>query len=91
MAVHPLIAAKKVCERRTWGVSNLEINKILYFAHMLFLGRHGLDSPLVEEMFQAWDYGPVLPSVYRGRICGNLNATCSSVPCFFCCFRKIRV
>jgi uncharacterized phage-associated protein len=65
MAVHPLIAAKKVCELRTWGVSNLEINKILYFAHMLFLGRHGLGSPLVDEMFQAWDYGPVLPSVYH--------------------------
>jgi uncharacterized phage-associated protein len=65
MAVHALMAAKKVCEVRNWDVSNLEINKILYLAHMMSLGRSNGANPLVSENFEAWDYGPVLPSVYH--------------------------
>lgn len=64
MAVHPLSAAKRVCELRAWSATNLEINKILYLAHMVYLGRNQ-GQPLVDENFQAWDYGPVLPSVYH--------------------------
>jgi uncharacterized phage-associated protein len=65
MAVHSLIAAKKVCQVRDWAVTNLEINKILYLGHMAMLGRSDGRSLLVIENFQAWDYGPVLPSVYH--------------------------
>jgi uncharacterized phage-associated protein len=63
MAIPPLIATKKVCQLRDWGVSNLEVNKTLYIAHMIFLGRY--NAPLVSQHFEAWDYGPVLPIVYR--------------------------
>src|ERR1700719_3154100 len=65
MPVHSLIAAKKVCQIRDWAVSNLEINKILYLGHMAMMGRSDGGSLLVIENFQAWDYGPVLPSVYH--------------------------
>ncbi|MDP6708427.1 MAG: DUF4065 domain-containing protein [Alphaproteobacteria bacterium] len=61
----PSEAAKKVCQLRNWRVSNLEIQKILYLAHMVYMGRYGEDQPLVAENFEAWDYGPVLPSVYH--------------------------
>jgi len=72
MPLHPLTAAKKVCEARGWSVTNLEINKILYLAHMMLLGRSGGATPLVSEHFQAWDYGPVLPTVYhRAKAFGN--------------------
>ncbi len=72
MAIYSLIAAKKVCQTRDWAVTNLEINKILYLAHMAMLGRSDGTSPLVTENFQAWDYGPVLPSVYhRTKAFGN--------------------
>lgn len=64
MALNPLVAAKRVCELRDWSASNLEINKILYLAQMVFLGRNNGREPLVSENFEAWDYGPVLPSVY---------------------------
>ena len=64
MALNPLVAAKRVCELRDWSASNLEINKILYLAQMVFLGRNNGTRPLVSENFEAWDYGPVLPSVY---------------------------
>lgn len=70
MAVSSVLAARKVCELAGWTLSNLSLQKILYFAHMLHLGRHG--EPLVGESFEAWDYGPVLPSVYhRAKVFGS--------------------
>jgi uncharacterized phage-associated protein len=65
MTTHPLSAAKHICELRDWTATNLEINKILYIAQMLHLGRTNGASPLLSESFEAWDYGPVLPTVYH--------------------------
>jgi uncharacterized phage-associated protein len=56
-------AAKRLAERSGWTLSNLELQKLLYLAHMHFLGRHG--EPLVEGSFEAWDYGPVHPLLYH--------------------------
>lgn len=44
-------------------LTNLALQKLLYFAHALFLMRHKL--PLVSGYFEAWKYGPVHPIVYR--------------------------
>jgi len=63
MTVSALSAARTLCELRGWQVSNLELQKILYLAHMFFLGEQG--EPLVHEDFQAWEYGPVIPEVYQ--------------------------
>ena len=63
MAVHALSAARSLCELRDWTISNLALQKILYIAHMFHLGRTG--APLISEQFEAWDYGPVVPEVYR--------------------------
>ena len=72
MSVHSFVAAERVCQLRESGVSNLPLNKILYFAQMVRLGRTDGLKPLVSESFQAWDYGPVLPSIYRrARIYGS--------------------
>lgn len=64
MAIPAASAARTLCELRDWNLSNLELQKILFIAHMFHLGTHG-GEPLVNESFEAWDYGPVLPSVYR--------------------------
>ena len=56
-------AAYTACASSGWQLTNLELQKLLYIAHMTYLGRHG--RPLVAETFEAWDYGPVLPSLYR--------------------------
>lgn len=51
-------------------ISNLVLQKLLYFAHGHFLIRSG--SPLVSGAFEAWTYGPVHPAVYREFKCqGN--------------------
>lgn len=41
----------------------LKLQKLLYFAqgwHLVLAGH-----PLIDELFEAWDYGPVLPSIYH--------------------------
>ena len=63
MSVTSFQAAKKICEISNWKLSNLSLQKILYFSHMIYMGKTG--NPLITEHFQAWRHGPVLPSVYN--------------------------
>ena len=44
-------------------ISNLALQKLLYFAHGIYLTK--TKRPLVSGYFEAWQYGPVHPSVYR--------------------------
>jgi uncharacterized phage-associated protein len=51
------------CEQRGRSVTNLALQKIVYFCHvwsLILLGR-----PLVRHSFEAWEFGPVLPYLYR--------------------------
>lgn len=45
------------------SVTNLKLQKLLYFAHGLMLAKNG--RPLINEAFQAWKYGPVAESLYH--------------------------
>lgn len=64
MAVPALSAAKTICSLRDWSVSNLEVQKILYLAHMYHMGVYN-GAPLIYEPFEAWNYGPVVPELYQ--------------------------
>lgn len=44
-------------------VSNLVLQKLLYFAHGHYLIRH--KNPLVQGAFEAWTHGPVHSAVYQ--------------------------
>jgi uncharacterized phage-associated protein len=44
-------------------VTNLSINKILYFVHGHFLAHFSF--PLIREPVEAWEFGPVFPEIYR--------------------------
>jgi len=63
MAIPSLEAAKQMCELSNWALTHLQLQKLLYLAHMVHLGRTG--EPLVDEDFEAWMYGPVIPSLYK--------------------------
>ena len=64
MPISALSAATTACETANWRLSNLELQKLLYLSQRTFIGRnHG--TPLLEETFEAWDYGPVVPELYR--------------------------
>ena len=45
------------------GITNLKLQKILYFAQAYYLAKLG--RPLFAEKIEAWAYGPVIPEVYR--------------------------
>lgn len=45
-------------------VSNLQLQKILYFAQRDYIRTHD-GNILFDDSFEAWQYGPVVPSVYR--------------------------
>lgn len=44
-------------------LTNMSLNKIAYFAHAASLAHYG--RPLVDSPFEAWQYGPVHPQLYR--------------------------
>ncbi|MBB4842494.1 putative phage-associated protein [Paucibacter oligotrophus] len=45
------------------SLTPMQLLKLVYIAHGYMLGQHG--RPLLDEPVQAWQYGPVVPSVYR--------------------------
>lgn len=69
MAVNVLQAAKYLGQQTGWKLTRLEMQKMIYLAHMLHIGRN--NSPLVEGDFEAWKYGPVHPDLYRETIKNN--------------------
>jgi uncharacterized phage-associated protein len=64
MPLTAIQAARKVCEHGSWKITNLGLQKILYLAQMIFMGENN-GARLVDADFEAWDYGPVVPEVYR--------------------------
>lgn len=44
-------------------VSNLKLQKLLYFVQAFFLITKG--KPCFRDKIEAWDFGPVIPEVYR--------------------------
>lgn len=63
MTVRVNDAACYLCDRSSWQLSNLKLQKMLYMADMNFVGQNRMR--MLDEDFEAWDYGPVLPSLYR--------------------------
>ena len=47
---------------KDYGISNLKLQKILYFVQAYFLIETG--SPCFKEKIEAWDFGPVVPKAY---------------------------
>lgn len=45
------------------SVSNLKVQKLLYYAQGHYLGKYG--RPLFNDKIEAWAHGPVVPAVYR--------------------------
>jgi uncharacterized phage-associated protein len=64
-AYDPRVVANAIVRRAMnegLEVTHIALQKLLYFAHGMFLLRHR--RPLVSGYFEAWTYGPVHPAVY---------------------------
>jgi uncharacterized phage-associated protein len=61
----PLIAYAFVKKGLDTGkpVTQMKLQKMAYFAHGYHLARYG--EPLIKEDFEAWQFGPVAPSIYN--------------------------
>jgi uncharacterized phage-associated protein len=71
MPVSPFAATRRICKRGNWNVTNLALQKILYLAHMVHMGRND-GARLIDSQFEAWDYGPVQPNIYhKVKFAGN--------------------
>ena len=44
------------------AVTPMKLQKLLFFCHADYLTSY--DQPLLQQEFEAWDYGPVIPSLY---------------------------
>ena len=50
-------------------LTNLKLQKMLYFAQVEYLREHG--ETLFDDPIEAWQYGPVVPTVYDWlKFCG---------------------
>jgi uncharacterized phage-associated protein len=59
------------CDAQGRSVTNLALQKIVYFCHVWSLIELG--RPLVRHKFEAWEFGPVLP--YLDREFRNFDRT----------------
>ena len=66
MPLSPLTVANyflSVGNRESVPITPLKLQKLVYFAHGWYMGFTG--EPLVNEKIQAWEFGPVIPSLYH--------------------------
>lgn len=60
------------CDEQNRSISNLKLQKILYFVQAEFLVSR--NQPCFVEDIVAWDFGPVVPEVYQQyKIFGSNN------------------
>lgn len=62
--VAPSIVAKQILWlRRDLDTTPMHVLKLVYLCHGWMLGIHG--ASLINEPVEAWQYGPVVPSLYH--------------------------
>ena len=58
------------CKRNGYAISNLKLQKLLYFVQAQFLVQ--LNIRAFDSRIEAWDFGPVVPEAYQYfKIWGN--------------------
>ncbi len=63
MPQRSFMAAKTVASLCHFDVTNLKLQKLLYLAHMMYLGTY--HKRLIDGHFEAWNLGPVEPDIYH--------------------------
>lgn len=58
-----LYKAQEATEEDQELISNLKLQKLVYYAQGLFMAAYG--KPLFSDKIKAWTYGPVVPELYH--------------------------
>ena len=67
------------CNQNHIGISNLKLQKVLYFIQAEFLVSNSGEDACFNDRIEAWDFGPVVPSVYRHyKLYGSANIPATS-------------
>lgn len=53
------------CDEKDYNLSNLKLQKILYFIQAYFVCSTKEKKPCFSEKIEAWDFGPVVPVAYH--------------------------
>ncbi|MCY4039558.1 MAG: DUF4065 domain-containing protein [Hyphomicrobiales bacterium] len=64
MTISCLQGGQAIAQLSKGTKTNLEIQKILYFANMLYIGENGVEKPLIDNKFLTWRYGPAVEKLY---------------------------
>ncbi|MCR1952938.1 Panacea domain-containing protein [Clostridium sp. DSM 100503] len=59
--VKPIDIAKIILSKKSF--CQLALEKIMYFVDCEYIKKYG--EPIFRDEFQAWDFGPVIPNVYK--------------------------
>lgn len=51
--------------QKNYSISNLKLQKLLYFTQAYFVMEKGIKSPCFKEKIEAWDFGPVVSAAYH--------------------------
>lgn len=52
-----------MANRDGYDITPMQLQKLMYYANGYFLAEND-GQPLINEYFEAWDYGPVVPTVF---------------------------
>lgn len=63
MTISALQAAKQLCKQSGWRYTHLELQKLIYIAHVIHYG--STNEPLVYGDYEAWSLGVVHPELYK--------------------------
>lgn len=50
---------------KEYGISNLKLQKVLYFIQAYFLIDKTKNAPCFDDKIEAWNFGPVVPAAYH--------------------------
>lgn len=53
------------CNDKDYNLSNLKLQKMLYFIQAFYLCKTDEKEPCFQEKIEAWDFGPVVPVAYH--------------------------